>query len=153
MPWDHLLHTLDRWGESQKVDLDPDFQRGHVWTEQQQIAFVEFGLRGGTSARTIFFNSTEFYKGEPIEIVDGKQRLEAVARFLRNEIPAYGTLYEEYEDDLWMSHMGASFRVCVNRLQTRAEVLQWYLEINDGGIAHTSEEIKRVRELLRKETA
>ena len=29
------------------LQFNPDFQRGHVWTEGQQIAFMEFLLKGG----------------------------------------------------------------------------------------------------------
>ncbi len=43
------------------------------------------------------------------------------------------------------------FVFCVNDLQTRAEVLQWYLDLNEGGVVHTSEELNRVRAMLAKE--
>lgn len=35
----------------QGLDLDPDFQRGHVWTRDQQVAYVEYMLRGGEVSR------------------------------------------------------------------------------------------------------
>ena len=34
--------------------LNPDFQRGHVWTEEQQTAYIEYLLMGGMSGRTIY---------------------------------------------------------------------------------------------------
>lgn len=39
----------------------------------------------------------------------------------------------------------------INNLQTRREVLQWYIELNSEGTIHTDAEIDRVKELLRKE--
>lgn len=39
----------------------------------------------------------------------------------------------------------------VNDLQTRTEVLRWYIEMNSGGVVHSDEEIERVKELLRQE--
>jgi len=39
----------------------------------------------------------------------------------------------------------------VNDLQTRGEVLQWYIEMNSGGVVHSDEEIKRVKKLLEQE--
>ena len=36
----------------------------------------------------------------------------------------------------------------INSLQTRKEMLTWYLEINEGHIAHTPNEIKMVYDLL-----
>ena len=38
------------------VDLKPDFQREHVWTKEQQIAYLEYRFKGGRSGDTIYFN-------------------------------------------------------------------------------------------------
>lgn len=36
--------------------LEPDYQRGHVWTADQQSAFVEYGLMGGENSMNITTN-------------------------------------------------------------------------------------------------
>ena len=92
----------------------------------------------------------------PYVLVDGKQRIEAVCRFMRNEIRIFrdldpkkdGYLHSDFTDH--MRHY-AVFLWCVNDLQTKAEVLQWYLDLNAGGVVHSDEEISRVRALLEKE--
>lgn len=33
------------------LKLNPDFQRGCVWTEQQQVDYIEYVLRGGMSGK------------------------------------------------------------------------------------------------------
>lgn len=38
--------------------MQPWFQRQHVWTEDQQVAYIEFFLKGGISDRDIFLIST-----------------------------------------------------------------------------------------------
>jgi hypothetical protein len=104
---------LENWLADQKdievnkgmatLNLDPDFQRGHVWTEEQQRRYVEFVLRGGRSARTLLFNCKGWqgsYEG-PFVLVDGKQRLTAVLKFLHNELPIFdGHYYKDFEDKL-----------------------------------------------------
>lgn len=135
------------------LDLNPDFQRGHVWTREQQSAYVEYILRGGMSGRELYFNCVGWqgnYKG-PFVIVDGKQRLEAVRKFLRNEIPICGGYY--YKDIEGKLPTTAQFIICVNSLPTRDKVLKWYLEMNSGGTPHTPEELARVKTLLEKEKA
>jgi len=154
LSWKHLEWQLDEWARLPGgLDLAPDFQRGHVWSEAQQIAFVEFGLRGGLeySSDTLLFNCADWPREcrKPIQIVDGLQRLTAVRRFLRNEIPAFGTLMHDYEEELHA--MSPRFRVNVNNLPTKADVLRWYLDLNTGGTAHTDEEIARVTALLNEE--
>jgi len=149
--WDHLLASLDRYINEWKLEIDPDFQRAHVWDDEKRRRYVEFILRGGMTGLDIYTNCPGWHRGSVgnFVLVDGKQRLEAVTRFLRNELPVFdGTYYREYTDHL---RLRAKFRWHVNDLETRAEVLQWYLDLNSGGVVHTSEELERVRALLAAE--
>lgn len=148
---DRIEHTIDRYKSEYNLDMDPDFQRGHVWTEEKQIAYIEFILRGGRSARVIYFNCPGWmgnFDG-PFVLVDGKQRLQAALRFVRGEIPAFGLYLSQYSDT--PPHT-AGFRFNINNLKTRRQVLQWYLDLNTGGVIHTTEEIEKVRRLLAAET-
>lgn len=161
IPWKYLEIQLKHHTEDYNLNLDPDFQRAHVWTELQQIRFVEFVLRGGHSGMDLLFNCVNWNTGEFGEyvLVDGKQRLEAVRRFMRNELAIFADgllgnkkpvrLEDFTEHGPSMTH--CSFRWNVNDLNTRAEVLTWYLEINSGGVVHTEDELSRVRALLKEE--
>lgn len=82
-------------------------------------------------------------------LVDGLQRLTAFIRFLNNEIPIFGTYYKDFDDRPRMSNGMLKFNV--NDLQTRAEVLRWYIEMNSGGVVHSEDEINRVKKLLEQE--
>ena len=147
---DHLLYHVDRWVTNYGLELNPDFQRGHVWDEPRQIAFVEHLLRGGVGSNEIRFNHTEWmrsFEGDFV-LVDGLQRLTACMKFLQNKITAFGYLYYKYQDSPSIS-VSLTFRV--NDLRTRAEVLNWYLELNSGGVAHTQAELDLVRDLLEAE--
>lgn len=132
-------------------EMEPDFQRGHVWTPSQQTAYVEHILAGGKSGRDVYFNAIGWDTARVgwLCCVDGLQRLTAVRGFLADKVPAYGHLFSQYEDKMrWTEH---DFVVHINNLDTRAEVLKWYLEMNAGGTPHTHDEIERVRRLLAKE--
>ena len=151
LPLNYLLHALKRYQEKLGLNLNPDFQRPHVWTTNQQIAYVEFFLKAPQSGLDIYTNNPEWqrsYKGEFV-LVDGKQRLEALTKFLNNEIPAYGCYYKDYTDKNSLSTLCIHFHVA--RLQTKAEILQWYLDFNSGGTVHTKEELEKVQTLLKKE--
>lgn len=136
------------------LQMNPDFQRGHVWTEEQQIKYVEFLLRGGKTARTIYLNNPNWnsrgreYPYKDYVCVDGLQRYTAVKRFVMNEIKVFGLLFNEFEGSVRLTQ---GLRINVNDLKTRKEVLQWYLEFNSGGTVHTQEELDRVRKLLEQE--
>lgn len=149
---DHIKSHQDRtFGIDSALNLDPDFQRAHVWSEAQQIAYVEYILKGGTSGRDLYFNCTGWsldYRG-PYVIVDGKQRLEAARRFMRGEIPAFGCLKTDYTDE--PNILVARFHWNIAALETRAEVLNFYIQFNSAGTQHAPEEIEKVRKLLEKE--
>jgi hypothetical protein len=54
------------------LNLDPDYQRLHVWTEAQQVAYVEYILQGGEVGRNITWNADAWPLAKaPLELVDG----------------------------------------------------------------------------------
>ncbi len=148
--WDDIELHLDRNHEP-RIDLEPDYQRGHVWSQEQQIAYVEYGLMGGESSMVLTTNCPGWmvdFRG-PYELVDGLQRVTAVRQFINDEIPAFGRFYSQFQDKLTM--MSPSFQWRVLSLPTRAEVLKLYLLLNAGGVVHSPTELKRVKALLAKE--
>lgn len=144
-----LLHQIDQYVDDDGLDLLPDFQRGHIWDDARRAHYVEFLLRGGKSNRTIYFNCPGWMRGERGEfvIVDGLQRLTACMRFLHNQLKVFGRYhYGDFVDELWLT--GPSLRFEINDLPRRADVLRWYLEINAGQVAHTADELNKVRTML-----
>ena len=41
-PFHSLVAYLEREVEESGLQLNPEFQRGHVWTKKQQVAYMEF---------------------------------------------------------------------------------------------------------------
>ena len=150
MEWKYFIEWIDENIKENNIQLNPDFQRGHVWTEEQQTAYIEFRLRGGTTGKLIYLNCPGWmgdFRGDFV-CVDGLQRITAIQRFMNNEIKAFDTYYKDFEDKL---PRDLDMIVNVNNLKTRKEVLQWYIEMNNGGTPHTKEEINRVKILLETE--
>lgn len=153
--------TLDRWEKSYGLDLNPEFQRGHVWNLETKIKFVEFMLRGGVT-RSLLFNSPA-YAGdrhekhsdlpETIVLVDGKQRLTALMEFADNKLPVFsGNYLRDFDKpDNLLRRVTVYYQV--NRLQTSRELCQWYLEMNEGQVAHTEAELQKVRDMIEKKSS
>lgn len=138
------------------IELEPDFQRGHVWTEHQQISYVEHCLRGGSTGRVVYFNQKGSLHDSrvPYVLVDGLQRMTAVRKFMCSELKVFGGLTC---DGMIQSSkfkkfptQAQFFHIHVNNLQNDADVLAWYLEMNGGGTPHTQEELDRVYKLYLK---
>ena len=69
------------------LDLDPPYQRGHVWTLKQQQNFLGFVLEGGRPPEA-FVRELAFDKPPFFEVVDGKQRMTALHKWWMGEISA-----------------------------------------------------------------
>ncbi len=146
--WAYLQHHMATHMDEWLLDLDPDFQRGYVWTEEQQRKYVEYILRGGKSGRDLYTNCPGWQRGKVgnYVMVDGKQRLTAVLTYLDNKLAIFGGHYAR--DFGRRPPTDAYFTWHVNDLGTRAEVLQWYLDMNSGGTIHTEEDLSKVEVLL-----
>ena len=155
--WSDLEWVLARyqkdWGG---MDLCPDFQRGHVWTSGQQQAYVEAILRGAasSSALHIQFNCPNWendnYAGDlPLgfQCIDGLQRLTAVTKFLHGETRPFGLTPEDLKLSRFQIKNSFAFRFQVFCFEKKADVLSHYLDFNSGGVAHSPEEIDRVRRM------
>lgn len=65
---------------SRKLDLAPSYQRGDVWTTGARQMLIESILRGIPLPSVILLKPLT--PGRPYEVVDGKQRLTAILRFV-----------------------------------------------------------------------
>jgi len=142
-------HQYDDW-LNDGLDMNVDFQRDHVWNLRQRIKYIEFILQGGQS-NPLYFNKTR--RDSDICIVDGKQRLTSVMMFLNDEFPVLEELDPEgigyYSSQFDRLDQKVTF--IENDLPNKKLVLQWYLNMNEGNIAHTEEELDKVRKLLKEE--
>ena len=156
----YTLRSLVRYIEEEIKDegllLNPEFQRGHVWTEGQQIAWLEYHFRGGKSGNTIYLNNP-FWKGvrkleknvyKDYVCVDGLQRITAAQKFIHNEIKVFGSYYKEFEDNIRV--LPQMINLNVNNLKTEKEVLQWYIDMNVGGTPHDNNEIEKVMGMIQE---
>lgn len=155
VPLGYLAKTVADHEKDYGLELDPEFQRGHVWTMAQRRAFMEYMLQGGEGGRVLSFNHCNWNgipkPGDLYEILDGKQRLTSALMFLRNEVPVFGGyLFRDFTD---RPDLGGGFRWRIFALPTRADVLRYYLAMNAGGTPHSAEEIERVRGLLATEVS
>lgn len=151
---------IDRWYvgvDSDKpwmrhiIDLNPEYQRGHVWTQDQKVAYIEYCLRGGKTNNTVVFNQRDPEDGScPYECVDGKQRLTAVYEFVNNKLKVFGSLTcSDLVSASGMKRCSTSYylTVIVLSLPTREAILRYYLDHNSGGTPHDPSELDRVKKL------
>jgi len=70
-----------KYEERETVKLDPEFQRGDVWSRKQQSELIESILMG-IPLPVMYFAEDKFGN---LQVIDGRQRLTALFKFLNNE--------------------------------------------------------------------
>ncbi len=141
-----------------QLELIPDFQRGHVWTQDKQIAFMESVVRG-VAPLVIRFNcpgwqgdaSAALTDMNPHSVVciDGLQRLTAMREFMAGKFKIFDKYSVDDLDNTPFSfrRMGMMWSQEVFNFQKRSDLLQFYLDLNSGGVVHSDAELERVRGL------
>lgn len=140
--WSRIEKWIELHNQDIGVDLNPTYQRGYVWSEYQKRAYIEYRLRGGISGRDIYWNSVGWGSlcGDfgPLELVDGKQRLDAVIGFLNNKVRAFGMYCSQFNGPI----SNDLFFIChVNNLKNRKDLIEWYIGMNTGGSIHTKDDL------------
>ena len=162
---DQSLSTVERYLDSLSADLtsgggrlelEPDFQRGHVWTDEQRSRYIESVLRLQASPK-ILFNCPGWvnpYEGGTIpeatmQCIDGLQRLTAIRKYVAGDITVFGglTVHDLKGSPFDVKRSRMTFQVAVYEISERAELLDFYLRLNEGGTIHTEQELQRVRAL------
>lgn len=138
-------------------ELNPDFQRGHVWTDSQRTAYAEAFIRKAVTGR-ILFNCPGWSKAyidgdipaQTFQCIDGLQRLTTMRMFLAGQVQVFGGLRAA---DLKGSpfdptRMSYQLQIGIYEFSHRQELLDFYLRLNEGGTPHSPAELDRVRGLL-----
>ena len=150
------LLSTPRHLELFNVDLNPDYQRGHVWTPEQQSKFVGAMIEDHEQINPIILNDVDRVTLNKTEVVDGKQRITAILAWIEGEINALCPCGDEVSHDSLDKiekralGMATTIQWRVVRLD-RKGVLDYYLRLNSGGTVHTQEELNRVRGMLEEE--
>lgn len=147
-----LKDTLEHYD----INLNPEYQRDHVWTEEQESKFVGALLENHDAIPPFWFNWTN--KRLSAEVVDGKQRLKACLRWLGNEFAAVCPCGEEvwHKELCEIDLRGISTTVTMSWKFVELdeiEVMKFYLRLNSGGTIHSQHELDRVRNLITKRSA
>lgn len=143
------------------LNYDVDFQRGYVWSLQQKQELILSWLKE-LPIGTFYINKINPYsQGEGnIEklqeldgvLFDGKQRLTTITSFLKMEFPVVYQGKELYAKDFSKNAinraLSCNVNVCETSFDNKLELVQYYLDINTSGTAHSRSDIEKVKEIV-----
>lgn len=135
--------------------LNPDFQRGHVWSTEQQISFIENFLRGSARLVIKLNDLSENKEGDLPSYswicIDGLQRLTALRDFMGGKFKIFDEKYgPEIITEGPAELKNKNWEIELYHFKHRKDILEYYLSFNSGGTVHSPEELNRVRQLLKE---
>lgn len=128
-----LLHMYYYFG----VDMEPDYQRGSVWNDEDRTKLLDSIFAGREIGRFVFREvpyEESLEKKCMYEVVDGKQRLMTLCAFYENRFPYRGCFYNELpaEDKNWFGSAMTSLASLSDKV-TKKEVLEVFVALNQNG--------------------
>lgn len=126
-----------------RIDTESEYQRGQVWSVAQQRLLIDSLLRGYDLPK-IYLRKLSEGGSRLYEVVDGKQRLTAIWRFLGNEFRLSGNVAIEGIGQLGRKTWGELSAAAQDRLQfakvtvseleeaTSEEVAELFLRLQRG---------------------
>lgn len=150
---DMLIYAEEDGRIDERYDFNPPYQRASVWTPEQRVELIR-SLMQGLPIGAVFLNRRSIL--EPQRVVDGKQRLETLLMWIRDEVhvprdwfPAShlcvipgGTAGDVVSwSDLSLlgqRHLGNDWSIAAyeTELRTEAQEAELYARINYGGTPH-----------------
>lgn len=83
------IASFHEQNQLQKFNFEPPYQRRSVWSDEKQSYFIDSILRNFPIPPLFLHRKIDPDTGKTsFDVIDGKQRLTAIARFINNEIPA-----------------------------------------------------------------
>lgn len=162
VPFKYIEDELKKYEDAYGLELNPDFQRGHVWTQDQQIKYIEAIVRGtvAPASRIITFNCSDWADNNTNEVIkdmvciDGLQRLTALRVWMNDEFKIFeelGGVNKDFFDKTSLSFKALSngLKFAILGMTSKEEILKYYLAFNDGGTVHEPKEIERVKQMLK----
>ena len=144
------LGLLEREG----IQDSPDYQRGHVWTESDKVRLIA-SLMNRSDIGKLVLVELDSNEGFRYEILDGKQRLNALREFITGGFKYCRHYYWELttQDRSEFENTIVPVAQISNHELTRVEKLELFLNVNAAGVAQTEEHLNHVRRLLTKAKA
>ncbi|EGV4406626.1 DUF262 domain-containing protein, partial [Salmonella enterica] len=138
---------------------DANYQREYVWGHEEQQSFLNVVISGFPIGSVALAKAPDWYSRELpyIEVVDGKQRLTTLKKFITNEIPiilADGSLYwRDMTRAEQLAFGRRSLPAIVLDEVTYKDRLAYFMAVNFTGVPQSEEHKRHVMQLMEMETA
>jgi hypothetical protein len=149
----YTIERLVNWYRAGDLVLDPEFQRGEVWSSAAKVFLIDTILRGLPLPSLLFRPIVDVKTMSSVtEVVDGQQRLRAILEFADNKLRLTpragefaGLTYADLDEGLQRDFLG--YRVGVYSLLNASDeaVLEMFSRMNSYTVTLTPPELRHAK--------
>jgi hypothetical protein len=146
----YRISDILEWYEKKQLELNPDFQRGKVWTAPARTFFIDSVLRGLPIPKIFVRTRVDLTtKRSYREVVDGQQRLQSIMDFAADQFTLgkrasefSGLTYSDLTDELQEAFL--AYPLSVDQLINASDddVLEVFARINSYNVALNPAELR-----------
>lgn len=128
------------------VDFEPEYQRDYVWEDEDKVNLID-SIFHNLDIGKFAFVKTEM-KEHRYEVLDGKQRLNAIKEYFEDKFPYKGKYFSDLsirEQDFFEDK---SIAVAEVDTSDRKTILHYFLMLNRTGKTMGEKDLKKVEEML-----
>lgn len=144
-----ILHSI--YGGA-GLDLEPDYQRDHVWGIDQKIALIDSIFKNVDIGKfTIIRRPFSEKRTHYYEVLDGKQRIQALIDFFECRFEYKGKTYNDLHWRDRNHFKGYSVSWAETEPLTNEQKYRYFLKLNVSGIPMSEDQLNKVRLMWIKE--
>lgn len=138
------------WIRRGALNFDADYQREYVWGEEEQQTFLRVLISGFPLGNVALAKAPDWdvIDGPYIEVVDGKQRLTTLKKFVNNEIPivlnGQDVYWFEFTRAEQLSFGRPTLTAIILDEATPQHRLEYFIAVNFTGVPQSDEHRQKV---------
>lgn len=148
-----MMSLLSMMSNKYGIDLDPEYQRGNVWSLEQKVNLVDSIFKNVDIGKFAVIkrpwgnNPSKPLTPKLYEMLDGKQRLTAIWEYYCGRFKYKGKYFYELHprDQSHFKHYTISY--AETEPLTKEQTYRYFLKLNTTGTPVDSEHIAKVRKL------
>jgi len=131
------------------INFDPEYQRDYVWNPDDKVALID-SIFSNIDIGKFAFIETGDYLNKMYEILDGKQRINAILEYYEGRFK----YKDSYFNDLLKIDQDYFTNYSVNVAQvsnlSQKQILQYFITLNKHGKVMDSHHIEKIENMLEK---
>ena len=130
------------------IDLNPDYQRGNIWSQEQKVSLIDSIFKNIDIGKITIIKRNFEVGNKSYEILDGKQRLIALIEFSENRFEYKGKKYEDLHPRDQYHFSGYPFSYSESKPLTKQQKYKYFLKLNTAGSPVDPKHIEMVSKKL-----